>query len=731
MFKRFPQWLLAGLAACEAAPVEVGQLLPSDAAEAPAQRPDAALDNDSGPNPDAGPTPASQWAPTFADNEEDPIAEVSVSETEICVRRTEGRVWCWSRLVTFLGTDEPRTLYAGDGPREIALPGPAERMFDSVNGTCARLADQRFFCWGRVSEDPFSPSQSFEYIFRASVAYPPGEVVDLRGADAVAGFCVLRGGTVECLTSSVTADWLTPVAERPFMAIVGPHRDYEALWHTGFGSQCARRRNGAVDCWENFNESPPTEVDLFRGASVVVGAGAIDTECALVAGLTRCRARTANFELDWPQLPFVGLAATLFSVAFCGVSSDGRIGCWGENLDGALGRGSFEAAGWMSIEPALLSDPVTGLIGGPSGLCALTVAGALVCWGDNTSGQIQPGVGWVDRPTAIASAAGLSEFAVGYDRACGTDGQGDVYCWGQTPGSLRCEPEASAVGFHLGEPVVGLWTNGSDVCGAAADRHLICAELSRAERPGELGPLSPITGLEVAARDTVVMSGSDTCVAQGDRLKCFTLTDGEGTPVVREMLLPAPVRAMAANYYSACVLEDDGRTRCAANRDPGPLDAALRDAATLFPSAPGRRALALHDWRVCVIDEDATRCTDVWAAEVPAGGATVEEIATPPGAVALVLGRRHGCFLTDAGSVWCWGGNDVGQLGTGEPLTTTHDDPVQVPGLEGISRLAALGDHTCALDRDGVVYCWGDNPGGVAGREPMCAVPSPTRLVGP
>jgi hypothetical protein len=59
------------------------------------------------------------------------------------------------------------------------------------------------------------------------------------------------------------------------------------------------------------------------------------------------------------------------------------------------------------------------------------------------------------------------------------------------------------------------------------------------------------------------------------------------------------------------------------------------------------------------------------------------------------------------GSAYCWGLNDVGELGTGS--TTDSPVPVQVKGLtSGVTAIVAGGAHSCAIV-NGSAYCWGSN----------------------
>ena len=70
-------------------------------------------------------------------------------------------------------------------------------------------------------------------------------------------------------------------------------------------------------------------------------------------------------------------------------------------------------------------------------------------------------------------------------------------------------------------------------------------------------------------------------------------------------------------------------------------------------------------------------------------------------------GAAHSCAIR-SGTVWCWGLNDSGQLGTQTPSDNAVS-PVQVDGITDAVEVAAGGDHTCARLSTGTVKCWGAN----------------------
>lgn len=86
------------------------------------------------------------------------------------------------------------------------------------------------------------------------------------------------------------------------------------------------------------------------------------------------------------------------------------------------------------------------------------------------------------------------------------------------------------------------------------------------------------------------------------------------------------------------------------------------------------------------------------------------------GVSAVGCGDIHTCAMLATGEVRCWGGNTLGQLGTGDNFNTTLKVPNTVSGLSADALALAVGkDFSCAIVTGGGVKCWGDNAYGQLG----------------
>jgi len=84
---------------------------------------------------------------------------------------------------------------------------------------------------------------------------------------------------------------------------------------------------------------------------------------------------------------------------------------------------------------------------------------------------------------------------------------------------------------------------------------------------------------------------------------------------------------------------------------------------------------------------------------------------------AISAGAFHSLAVATDGSLWAWGNNSDGQLGSGAATTTISPVPVQValPGEISIEAASAGAFHSLALATDGSLWAWGNNEDGQLG----------------
>jgi len=189
-------------------------------------------------------------------------------------------------------------------------------------------------------------------------------------------------------------------------------------------------------------------------------------------------------------------------------------------------------------------------------------------------------------------------------------------------------------------------------------------------------------------------------------------------------LTPLPVRSISAGFEHTCAVRSDHTVQCWGDNGAGQLgDGTTIDrntpvTVTGISTAAAVSAGALHS---CALLANGTiQCWGINdsgqlgngstnASSVPV---TVSGIST---AIAVSTTWDHTCAALASGGVQCWGANACGQLGDG--TTTDSTVPTTVYGIVYKDPLgvAAGVDHTCAWTAAGYVYCWGCNDLGQLG----------------
>ncbi len=640
--------------------------------------------------------------------------DVGLGQSHACALRSDGQTLCWGSnaqgqtavpaATTFValgvgyqhncGVRENGTLVCWGANPMGQLTVPAGRYTALTVGrghACARDDEGTIRCWG---DDGLGMgalgalSAEFDHVYAG-----PGLACGLTFVHDIG--CV----------GDTTA--MTPPVQR--------YRDLSF----GTTAACGALLDGRVECWgQSLGALPQDE----RFQDVAVGQA---HACALRIsdGTAVCWGDNSDGQATPPTDAFSAIVSgDRFS---CGIVTDtGRVVCWGQgpavddvpqdqyfysihaygaNICGFAG-GAYKFC-W-GADAALLQPPTTilnNLVVGAHHACAvdLNAGGRIVCWGDNSQGQLQA-------PTDS-----------GYYRL---DAYGDMTCAHKSSG-LRCWGAQTLSRGNLGSRMapVGIAAGDAHTCTVRGDRGVGCwGDNAFAQK-----------NAPVHRAQSISANADHTCTQRaGEGARCWgdNLHDGSTPPT-------APLRTLDIGQFNGCGVTATGSATCwgwnvnAQSTPPADLfrrvatglnhSCGVRDDGTLAcwgynadgqaaPPAGTYAALDVGERHSCALTEAGT--PTCW-------GLNTEGQTTPPdlaGATyrALAVGAFHNCGILSHGGIACWGRNTNGQ-------STPPDEGQYVS-------IAAGTAHTCAIRDDGARVCWGANESGQAPQPTLGPATLPT-----
>jgi len=142
-------------------------------------------------------------------------------------------------------------------------------------------------------------------------------------------------------------------------------------------------------------------------------------------------------------VPWNTLAADLRGVATvagsrdstCAITVSGALKCWGANFSGQLAYGPTTSQP-SAVNALGLHSRVIAVGGGRAHTCALTSSGSVKCWGLNAAGQLGDGSRELRvKPVDVQGlSGGVTAISMAESYSCALTDAGGVKCWGLHPG---------------------------------------------------------------------------------------------------------------------------------------------------------------------------------------------------------------------------------------------------------------------------------------------------------
>ncbi len=384
-----------------------------------------------------------------------PFISVASGEQHSCGLQRDGSVWCLGGNASGQlgdGTDNP-----ANSPVRVMLPShaPAERLEVGTAFGCIQSRRGAIWCWGDNSHGQIGNRMPQLQLSWVPVRPPADRPSSIRA-----------GSAHTCSTASTGKTWCwgdnsrgqlgdgTTTASPAGRAVAGLP---ESMTHvsTGRAHSCALGSDESVWCWGDNSHGQignPGQA-VFRTALQVAGpdpgvrqvACGADHLCLLYRnGTVACRGKNTSGQIGAkPGSATSGFHTPrnqdrdLVSVVAgsdhsCVIRQDGRVLCWGDNTHGQLGDGTTVQTA-SPVETSLRDRKAASMVAGSRHTCAISPEGQAWCWGFNFYGQLGDGT-TEDRAFPVQVAA-LSDtvhaMAAGESHTCAIRRDRSVWCWGK------------------------------------------------------------------------------------------------------------------------------------------------------------------------------------------------------------------------------------------------------------------------------------------------------------
>ena len=372
------------------------------------------------------------------------------------------------------------------------------------------------------------------------------------------------------------------------------------------------------------------------------------------------------------------------------LAANGNLYCWGENTLAQVGNGTTSSV----AKPFKVLSNVASFKGIETNVAAITQSGDLYIWGTNASsllgnGQTSYKLEQLTPLKVLSNVASVYlEEAAGYyhNSIAVITKSGDLYSWGYTGGGQ-----------------VGNGQSGLDVYQTSPVK-ILSNVASVKSYDGAVAAVTKSGDLYMWGKNNFGQVGNG--------------QSGVNVYQTSPVKVLSNVASISLNSDSVAALATNGDLYCWGNNWQGRVGNGSSETQTTPVKVLSDVAYANADRVTTAIKENGDLYCWGYAenGQVGNGMSGIEDRQTTPVKimenVAMVRTQHSNtAAVTTDGDLYCWGGNEWGQIGNGTLVRQVT--PVKV--LSNVALLNLEGVRASAITKNGDLYCWGENGTGKVG----------------
>jgi len=288
---------------------------------------------------------------------------------------------------------------------------------------------------------------------------------------------------------------------------------------------------------------------------------------------------------ETPDLPTGPIQISAASNHTCALNGSGIVKCWGMNMGHQAGSADGDSIN-IATEVKGIHQVVKALSSGDPGTCVVTESGTVGCWGSiftESDGSWPYGTMSTSVPTMIDGLpSAVSAVSVGPGHLCALTDAGAVLCWGgNSSAQLGLGNNSFELSTHIPTQVPGLESGVIAVsalhqhtCVITENREVLCWGCNGVGQWGCAGVYSPTLVEGLGSDITAIAGHMHTCaLTMAGAVKCWghnnygCLGSGAATPdfvtiPVQVVGLDSGVVAITASRTNTCALTDAGKVMC-------------------------------------------------------------------------------------------------------------------------------------------------------------------------